>query len=140
VLQTLNVDDLVGEEDARQRTAMLVGMSRKGHWSMSMQVDDQDSAALAFDVACRIKEIPDSLGSCYSWGGRVEVVQTDHILRLHFGSGICLVELWDGDSYGLPWIHDPYPRTLMFAAPGDPLQAKLPLTVQWRYRLVLLDT
>ncbi len=137
VLQTLNVSDHLSEDDTRQRSAMLLGMSGKGHWSLSVQAGPSDSAGLAFDVACRIKKIPDSLGSCYSWGKRVEVEETNHIPRLHFGSGSCLVELWEEKSYGLPWVCDRYIRTLMFSASGDPLLVKPPLTVRWMYRIVL---
>jgi hypothetical protein len=135
VLQALNVDNLTCEDDGLQRVAMLVGMSTNGHWSLSIQPDDGDSPAVTFDAACRIQKIPKSLGSSYLWGERVQVEDSDHVPRLHFGSGKCNVELWDADSYGLPWVCDRHIRTMMFAAPGDPLQTRLPATVRWRYRM-----
>jgi hypothetical protein len=135
VLQALNIDDHGTNKEVHQPTAMLVGMSRKGHWSMSVQAGHADSAALTFDVACRIKEIPESLGSCYSWGRRVEVEDNDHVPRLHFGSGICLVELWES-----PWLCDRYHRALMFPAPGDDSCIKPPATLRWRYRVLLADS
>ncbi len=43
---------------------MLVGRAGKSHWSMSVTADE-DTPALIFDVACRLREPPGFLGTTY---------------------------------------------------------------------------
>jgi hypothetical protein len=43
---------------------MLVGMAGNSHWSMSVAVDAGQNKLL-FDVACRVHERPERLGSTY---------------------------------------------------------------------------
>jgi len=52
--------------EARQ-VALAVGMAGDSHWSLSCELDAR-AGTLHFDVACRFKEEPECLGSCYSPG------------------------------------------------------------------------
>jgi hypothetical protein len=48
-----------------QTAAFLVGMAGKSHWSASIETIP-GQAEVVFDVACRVSQIPDWLGSTYS--------------------------------------------------------------------------
>lgn len=55
---------LVEDRGARGRVALLVGMSGSNHWSASVEpVPGQ--AAWLFDVACRVRELPEVSRSTY---------------------------------------------------------------------------
>lgn len=47
-----------------QRVVFLVGMAGKSHWSMSVEVS-QPQRRIVFDVACRVNESGETLGSSY---------------------------------------------------------------------------
>jgi hypothetical protein len=49
---------------AGAQQAMLLGMAGRSHWSLSVVLDEA-ARCLRFDVACRLKERPRQLGSCY---------------------------------------------------------------------------
>jgi len=53
--------------DGRQH-ALLVGMASGSHWSASVEADEAGEQVF-FDVACRISDGPQWLGSCYVLSG-----------------------------------------------------------------------
>jgi hypothetical protein len=57
--QELHVHD-----GAEGKSLMLVGRAGTSHWSMSVTAS-ADAPALIFDVACRVREPPDFLGTTY---------------------------------------------------------------------------
>lgn len=60
--------------EGEQRVALLVGMAGKSHWSMSVEVSG-DRRGIVFDVACRVNESAESLGSWYRTNGLAMVDQ-----------------------------------------------------------------
>ncbi len=50
--------------DSNWRTAMLVGMAGRSHWSMCIEADF-DNDRFHFDAACRLQEPPNWIGSTY---------------------------------------------------------------------------
>ncbi len=44
---------------------MLIGQAGKSHWSMSVSTGE-DSLSVIFDIACRVRDVPEFLGSTYS--------------------------------------------------------------------------
>jgi len=69
-LQSLSIETL---GDGR-RVALLVGMAGKGHWSASIETDQQ-RPALIFDIACRSAVRPERLLSCYEVGPGIDQVR-----------------------------------------------------------------
>jgi len=59
-LQSLSVE----QREERRQVALLVGMARRNHWSLSVE-SRPDERMLVFDAACRVQEWPDILGSTY---------------------------------------------------------------------------
>lgn len=59
-LQSLHLED----RNQGQRVALLVGLSGKSHWSLSVE-PVAGEAAVRFDVACRANAEPAMLGSTY---------------------------------------------------------------------------
>ena len=53
-------------------TAFLLGMAGNSHWSMSVQVESARRRAI-FDVACRLRQLPDFLGTSYEVIGDCEL-------------------------------------------------------------------
>ncbi|HJN12832.1 MAG: hypothetical protein QGH33_05665 [Pirellulaceae bacterium] len=56
------------QETCDQRVALLVGMSGNCHWSMGVEVS-QPQGSIVFDVACRVNESVETLGSSYRADG-----------------------------------------------------------------------
>jgi len=48
-----------------------VGQAGRSHFSASIAVDPRDSGMIRFEIACRLQEPPDWLGSTYRQGGRL---------------------------------------------------------------------
>lgn len=62
-LQQLHVET----RSASQQVALLVGMAGRSHWSASFCVD-AERGTIEADVACRLRDAPCELGSCYRGG------------------------------------------------------------------------
>jgi hypothetical protein len=69
-LQTLHV-----ESRPEGPVALLVGMAGTSHWSASVAADEGQSK-LTFDIACRISNEPEWIGTTYRW-----LVANEHPLR-----------------------------------------------------------
>lgn len=110
--------------------ALLVGMSGRSHWSLSVEAE-RGRGSLLFDAACLVRQRPERCGSYY---------------RVESTAG------WEETELGLRWLRDKgwYELTLVtiagcpsascqlvdggfkIVAPPPPV---LPATVRWRYRL-----
>ena len=64
----------VHEQSGNSPALMLVGRAGSSHWSMSLTVDDKGQS-LFFDVACRLREMPEFLGSTYRTTGTGDLVE-----------------------------------------------------------------
>ncbi len=63
------------------RVALCVGMSGTSHWSLSALLA-ADAQTATFDVACRLRDMPETLGSEYevtdpAWADRIAVTTLD---------------------------------------------------------------
>lgn len=63
------------QRSAGVKVALAVGMAGRSHWSLA--VEALPGGELRFDVACRLSETPDQLGSRYALGGDVQVAGND---------------------------------------------------------------
>ena len=120
VYQELHVE----ERPAGVQVALLVGMAGKSHWSLSCEVDPA-SQTLSLEAACRVRELPDWLGSSYTLASGVACEAG--VLRLpggscQFTSSVAVVET---------------PESLRFVP--EVREETLPRTVVWSYRLTRLD-
>ncbi|MCA9196465.1 MAG: hypothetical protein KDA87_02965 [Planctomycetales bacterium] len=96
------------------RCLFAVGMAGASHWSMAVSAD---SDCLVFDVACRMKDAPNFLGSTY----RLGAVEMGRHLDLH-----CQGLGSDGN------VGDQLAQiTTVLAA-----DATFPVTVRWKYDVV----
>jgi hypothetical protein len=104
--------------NGKQR-AMLVGMAGRSHWSMSVEADAANDRFL-FDLACRVREIPPPLRSCYEW-------------QRQAGNG------------GPPILFEPVPPLEMIQTPDRivlqvvPQNISLPATIRWQYTVLACD-
>lgn len=89
-LQQLNVQSEVSGKPC----ALLLGMAGKSHWSASIEVS---GSTLIFDVACRVQQPAERLGSIYLIGRscRPAAVRDDGSCRIlcATGHGTCAVEV-----------------------------------------------
>ncbi|HEY2761172.1 MAG TPA: hypothetical protein VGI75_10520 [Pirellulales bacterium] len=77
VLQSLHIESRPGGIQA----ALLVGTAGRSHWSMSVETDPSKNR-FVFDIACRIHDSPDWLGSTYSAVNRPAEASAFNYLRL----------------------------------------------------------
>jgi len=125
------------------RVLMLVGRAGKSHWSMSVTAE-YDRPALIFDVACRLREPPDFLGTTY------QLSRTDFLFRPNSegevrteleiqptaaGSPSLLLKV-DEIAGAASATIDITDDQLIIRAP-QPTQPHA--TVRWKYRLVVCD-
>ena len=97
-----------------RRGLLAIGVAGRSHWSASVTADF-DSCAIAFDVACRLSEATERLGSTYRLlvpdGGLVIEplpIDGEPACRILSDDGLCRIDV--------------------------PMQAiRLPVTVRWRY-------
>ncbi len=139
VLQGLNTEDLRSELSQTEKplSAMLMGSAGKGHWSLSIEPRQEDKTAqLLFDVACRVKSLPTALTSTYTIGESVEINHSGSALRLRTPLGdYCLeaMPLDSSDSQNSCQLHTDNGRlqlsreTLTTDTP--------PITLRWCYQL-----
>lgn len=98
------------ESAAGRGVAMLVGMAGKSHWSVSIEAD-AERESLTFDVACRIKQSAEWLGSIYSSEER----------------GLALIDCDKSCTLKNE------PNRLLIAPPTE--RIALPATIRWRYEV-----
>lgn len=114
-----------------QKVALLVGMAGTGHWSASVEIEKE---FLRFDIACRIREPAQNLGSTY--------VAPDARITLREGSPTLIETLAALPNVELSADSDVSTRfelrgdnQLWIGPDGD--TDELPATVRWKYSLRL---
>jgi hypothetical protein len=133
--------------------ALLVGMAGKSHWSLSVEANE---SSLVFDVACRVQQSPEWLGSSY----RVAWLGTNGDVN---GAGVSPSNFMVEAKQGLFCDPSPSAATMKFERLTVIVEAEanegvvvrddregrlailpagwsgdLPATVRWRYRLRLI--
>jgi hypothetical protein len=116
-LQQLSVQ----QGDGGQPCALLLGMAGKSHWSMSVEAR---ASTLWFDVACRLQQQPDRLGSSYRVVEQTpfQIGDIPFVLESEPDEGTLVYDDREGRVAILP----------------PQLTKDLPTTVRWRYRLRLI--
>lgn len=94
-----------------------IGMAGKSHWSVIIR-PLQGRPGFDFEFACRVKELPDFLGSTY----RLSTAPPSQRSELRAESSNAAIEAADG---------------LLVIRPRIASDATLPTTIQWQYQLVL---
>jgi hypothetical protein len=120
-LQSLHVETRAD----RQQMIMLVGMAGRSHWSMTVEADETRDR-LIFDVACRVHERPDWLGSTYSMP--MENIRPGTISNLSVAAW-CGEQLQDEITVQ---IDDAIGNVRIPASVNDKVAAQ---TVRWRYAI-----
>ncbi|MCL4203364.1 MAG: hypothetical protein KJ000_12755 [Pirellulaceae bacterium] len=136
--------------------ALLVGMAGKSHWSMSVEANE---LSLLFDVACRVHEPPERLGSRYrvvrpgTFGSRIrensDVSQRgpnshefgyEQAMGVHASKSVSLCEsprlvVEAEANEGLVVLDNGDEQVAVL--PAGTVEG-LPVTLRWRYRLRLV--
>ena len=115
--------------------ALLVGMSGTSHWSASAEAVPGE-AALLFDIACRVKQTPVNLGSCYrsSAGGAWDCREGQPAIELDAVALQFVVAEADNTTR---LRLDTATRRELAISPDLVAEAAFPRTERWRYRLAL---
>jgi hypothetical protein len=73
-LQQLSLEDINGS-----RVILGVGAAGRGHWSISVEIDQQNdgAGAIKFELACRSKQQPPFLGSTYRLADSIVLTPSD---------------------------------------------------------------
>jgi hypothetical protein len=114
-----------------QRVALLVGMSGTSHWSMSVEMSPT-RRAIVFDVACRMNESVESLGSSYLAEGYT--VENSSTAVGRFGalrSAIVLDSTLDSVTQALSRCADQLRVDCLTA------RVTMPHTARWKYAVTL---
>ncbi len=121
--------------EAEQRNGdqvlLLVGQAGRSHWSMSVE-PDPTAAALTFDVACRVQQESEWLGSTYGWEGPSEISIAAQTAEIHSAQCRCRL-LVQSDGSAASHIESAGEQQLRIGAVTTP--GPLPRTVRWKYRL-----
>jgi hypothetical protein len=127
-LQQLSLEKL---PDGRN-VALLVGMAGASHWSLTAERDPSETGLL-FDVACRVKEPPEFLGSDYRALVRHEAAADAIVLHRPGGTGspaiFQVVAVSDVETVPRPEIDV---RGLRLTIEGKIPRSE---TVRWKYRI-----
>jgi hypothetical protein len=131
------------QQDAAGRTVlMLVGKAGVSHWSMSVAADAV-SPAIIFDVACRVRETPEFLGSTMETGlidvqapsaasGAIADGRSVELELRNDGLRVCIQ---------LDPVEGTPPASLEVQGQRITIRAgrvdQLPATVRWKYRVLL---
>lgn len=100
----------VHQQPAGGKVLMLVGRAGASHWSMAVS-RDESRRSIVFDVACRLRQLPDFLGSTYRVSGALPRALQIQSLALDDGS-TALVERGDTDVVVRPAFHVSPPATV----------------------------
>jgi hypothetical protein len=113
--------------------ALLLGMAGRSHWSASVEAR---GLTLVFDVACRVQQPFDRLGSSYQIGSACQAVESvaDRALKFIFSGGRegLLVEVEAGE--GALSYED---RQAVFSVLPRGDDGPWPKLVRWRYEMRL---
>ena len=130
-LQQLSIEELA----PGNRVALLLGMAGRSHWSASVECDPA-SLSLLFDVACRVQQPPQCLGSCY----RTEVPLAEGSLdRARFTTAAAAVTLQLPPLANPPSVALALPENHLAVVYQDLTVARAPSTLRWKYRVTWLD-
>ena len=116
-----------------------VGATGGGYWSVGIDVSDkheEEPPAMTFDVACRVRDVPEWLGSRYKLINATHVLcgSSQMDLESELGTLSVLLEMEEkcpelADSS----IHVTNERLFLSCNASEDLQ--VPLTLRWRYRI-----
>ena len=130
-LQQLSIEELA----PGSRVALLLGMAGKSHWSASVECDPV-SLSLLFDVACRVQQPPQRLGSCY----HTEVPLAEGSLdRARFTTAGAAVTLQLLPLANPPSVALALPENHIEVVFQDLTVARVPSTLRWKYRVTWLE-
>jgi len=141
-IQELSDCTIVSDTNRGQAT-LLVGAAGKSHWAMTLSLRDywigqgrrKFETDILFDVACRVAEAPEWLGSSYRvLCGQVAVSQQLGQALMPADSPECLITS-DKATVKLETSSGPYP-IIRYDAPVTSIES-LPDTVRWRYAMRL---
>ena len=113
------------QQAAGQPLTGLVGLGLAGtsHWSIAVEVGN----GLEFDVACRVSEAPDFLGSTYQAHNPGQISSDGRQCRFDLGDGDSVIwELLEGQISGQDQ------QFVVLPAEND---GPYPTTFRWRYRI-----
>jgi hypothetical protein len=114
-----------------QRVALLVGMAGKSHWSMSVEVS-QPQRGIVFDVACRLNESTESLGSSYLGHGYTVLDQSSAFGR--FGASGSVIVLDPSVASAAQSLSTTADQIRIDCLTG---QFTMPHTTRWKYAVTL---
>lgn len=121
-LQEVHFEDRPGG----QRLALAVGMAGKSHWSLSVACDPA-AGRLLFDVACRVRMLPEQVGSTYRGLSDVPVAaQSDGALRI---GKVRIVT--DGQTAR----GEARPDGTIAIRATEPTTGRWPQTIRWQYAI-----
>jgi hypothetical protein len=125
VLQSLHLERRPGGV----QTALLVGTAGRSHWSLSVEADATRNRLL-FDVACRIHDAPEWLGSSYDGFNQHGKACPLECLKL---------TAWPGDSKEIEIAVqiDRLHGTVKIPAPKHLTNG--PQTIRWRYIIAVAN-
>ena len=113
-----------------QKVALMLGMAGTSHWSASVEVERQ---FIRFDIACRIREAAESLGSTYA-AQDAKITLGDGAALIETPASLPSVELLvDPDGSTRFELRDE--NQLWIGPEGE--TDELPATVRWKYSLRL---
>ena len=112
--------------------ALLVGMAGKSHWSLSVDID-AERGSIRFDVACRIAEPSDQLGSQYRTPAQVNISSPDQGAELTVAGRRCQLVL-ESTGRGESDLLE-FNKGLLRIVATQQL-ATYPDTLRWKYSLL----
>ncbi len=129
-LQQLSIEDRGGGKCV----ALLVGMAGTSHWSVSAETMP-DSRRVVFDVACRIRQTPQQLGSGYRTIVAPPSLLESASMMLEVSDERCRLQCEPAGNHAVATLASRSDGVAVVPARG---QATLPTTVRWKYSFTLL--
>lgn len=136
VLQELNLEK-IGENT--ERVAMLVGKAGDAHWSVVIRPDVVDTACgFIVESACRVKSMPDRLGSSYLLGDQVKQLASGVSASLETSIGTFRISALPMDQPQSSPCRLAIQQKRIQILPENGQPDGLPTTIQWRYGVWLM--
>jgi hypothetical protein len=108
---------------------LFLGRAGSSHWSASIEIDEAVNS-IRFDVACRLHERPEWLGSTY-------LVPRDWVAT---GEGLVIKKVARLKAYHIEWKLRRYEMQYVgFYLPAPAVHPPYPQTVRWQYWLYSLQ-
>ena len=106
-LQQLSLEDINGSS-----VILGVGAAGRGHWSISVEIDNQSDVAEAikFELACRSKEQPPFLGSSYRLADSIVLTPADGTCQLRDGRAVANPVDLDSQTHRWAYLLQPAHR------------------------------